>query len=107
MTWRTERRRRQIADKGRMMRLMRADQSQSVSVMAYAPPPQASQLADGVARAPFVAQIGADEVTAAAYMPKPRDRVEDGPKTYTLTDATPVYDGSTVCGWTLIAAGGN
>ncbi|MFW7268831.1 hypothetical protein ACMAUO_12785 [Gluconacetobacter sp. Hr-1-5] len=73
---------------------------------AYAPPPQASQLVDGVARSAFVAQITADETDAAGFIPQEGDSLADGARTYTLTDAAGVYDGPTLIGWTLIAAGG-
>jgi len=101
------RRRRQILRVGRSMVLSRADLSESVTVTGYAPPPQASQLAEGAGKAPFIAQITADETTRSGYVPRPRDELRDGLKTYTLTDASPVYDRATLCGWTLIASGGS
>lgn len=78
----------------------------TVTVMAYAPPPQASQLVEGVARAAFIAQITADETGGADFTPLKGDDLTDGPKTYTLTDASPIYDGATLIGWTLVSAGG-
>ncbi|WP_408870673.1 hypothetical protein [Asaia sp. HN010] len=101
------RRRRQILRAGRSMVLSRADLSESLTVTGYAPPPQAAQLAEGAGRAPFIAQITADETTRSGYTPRSGDQLRDGPKTYTLTDASPVYDRATLCGWTLIASGGS
>lgn len=105
MSYRTDRRRRQISTKGRQMVLSRAGGTASVTLMAYAPPAQSAQITNDMAQAPFVAQVMADALSGYG-MPAQDDRVQDGPKTYTLTDAQPVYDGPTVCGWTLIAAGG-
>lgn len=107
MSYRTERRRRQIMAKGRQMVLTARDDTSPVTLRAYAPPPQSSQLADGMPKAPFIAQTLADELNAANVTPKAQWHLKDGPKTYSLTDATPVYDGATICGWTLIAAGGD
>lgn len=104
MGWITQSRRRQIMAKGRQMVLSSGDIT--CQLQAYAPPPQASQLADGVARADFIAQIMADEVNAAGITPTQKMRLKDGPKTYVLTDASPVYDQGVVCGWTLVSAGG-
>lgn len=78
----------------------------SFSVMGFSSPPQASQLDAGVPVAAFIAQITADETGAKSFVPKKGDRIVDGPKTYTLTDASPVYDGETICGWALVSAGG-
>lgn len=101
------RRRRQILRAGRYMVLSRADLSESLTVLGYAPPPQAAQLDEGAGKAPFIAQITADETSRSGYRPRLRDTLRDGPKTYTLTDASPVYDRGTLCGWTLIASGGS
>lgn len=107
MGWITLSRRRQIHAKGRQMRLMTADQKTSVTVMGYAPPAQAAQIADATAQTAFIAQITNDELASSGYgSPGALDRLRDGARTYTLTDATAVYDGPTLCGWTLIAAGG-
>ncbi|MCP1271218.1 hypothetical protein [Acetobacter cerevisiae] len=105
MGQRTDRRRRQISRKGRPMVIRRSGQTAGVTVQAYAPPAQAAQIIDGMGSAAFLAQVMADALTAHGT-PAKDDTVQDGPKTYTLTDATPVYDGPTLCGWTLIAAGG-
>ncbi len=107
MGWITQSRRRQIMAKGRQMVITARDGSNPVTLRAYAPPPQSSQLADGMPKAPFIAQTLADELNVANVTPRAQCRLQDGPKTYTLTDATPVYDGATICGWTLIAAGGD
>ncbi|MFT8776266.1 MAG: hypothetical protein ABF893_06355 [Gluconacetobacter liquefaciens] len=107
MSWRADRRRRQIRAKGRSMTLSRPRNGGSVTLTAYAPPPQASQLSDGVARAAFIAQITADETGSAGFIPQEGDNLVDGSCTYTLTDAAGVYDGPTLIGWTLIAAGGS
>lgn len=107
MGWITQSRRRQIMAKGRQMVLTERDDSNPVTLRAYAPPPQSSQLADGMPKAAFIAQTLTDELNAANVTPRALCRLQDGPKTYTLTDATPVYDGATICGWTLIAAGGD
>lgn len=104
MGWITQARRRQLRAKGRQMVLLSGDVT--CPVRAYAPPPQASQITDGVAQAGFVAQIMADEANAAGITPAQKMRLRDGPRSYVLTDATPVYDGEVVCGWTLISAGG-
>ncbi|GBQ14743.1 hypothetical protein [Swaminathania salitolerans] len=101
------RRRRQILRTGRPIVLSRADLSASVTVTGYAPPPQASQLAEGVGKATLLAQITADETSRTGYEPRKGDNLRDGPKTYTLTDASPVFDRGTLCGWTLIASGGS
>ncbi|AXC25911.1 MULTISPECIES: hypothetical protein [Acetobacter] len=103
----TETRKRLLARSGRQMVLTARDGSNPVTLRAYAPPPQSSQLADGMPKAPFIAQTLADELSAANVTPKAQWHLTDGPKTYSLTDATPVYDGATICGWTLIAAGGD
>ena len=107
MGWITQSRRRQIMVKGRQMVLTARDGSNPVTLRAYAPPPQSSQLADGMPKAAFFAQTLADELNAVNVTPRAQFYLQDGPKTYTLTDATPVYDGATICGWTLIAAGGD
>ncbi|MDN7354341.1 hypothetical protein [Acetobacter senegalensis] len=107
MSYRTERRRRQISAKGRQMVLKTATGETSVTVQGYAPPAQVADIADAAAKTAFVCQITNDELAASSYgAPAPLDKLKDGPKSYTLTDATPVYDGPTLCGWTLIAAGG-
>ena len=100
------RRRRQILRAGRLMVLSRPRMDSSLSVTGYAPPPQASQLAEGVGKATLLVQITADETGRTGYVPTVRDQLRDGPKTYTLTDASPVFDRGTLCGWTLIASGG-
>lgn len=87
------------------MTIRRPGQSVGVAMQGYAPPAQASQIVNGMGLAPFVCQVMADALTAHGT-PAKDDTVQDGPKTYTLTDAAPVYDGPTLCGWTLIAAGG-
>lgn len=104
MGWITQARRRQISAKGRQMVL--SSNGTSVTLKAYSPPPQAAQLQDGVAKAAFVVEIMADEVNAQGLMPAADMEITDGPKFYTLTDAVPIYDGPTLCGWRLIAAGG-
>lgn len=104
MSYRTDRRRRQISTKGRQMVL--GSNGTSVTLKAYSPPPQATQLQDGVANATFVVEIMADEVNAKGLTPAADMEITDGPKFYTLTDAVPIYDGPTLCGWRLIAAGG-
>jgi len=101
------RRRRQIQRAGRVMVLSRVDLSASLTVQGYAPPPQVAQLAEGVGKAPLLAQITADETNRSGYTPRKGDQLRDGPKTYTLTDASPVYDRGTLCGWSLIASGGS
>ncbi|MBS1015197.1 hypothetical protein [Acetobacter persici] len=106
MGYRTERRRRQINAKGRPMQLMRPDKSASVTVTAYAPPPQAITLEDGVSVAPFAAQIAATDTAAASYTPARGDWLLDNGRRYTVTDAVPVYDGPALSGWSLIAKGG-
>lgn len=106
MSYRTERRRRLIRTKGRPMVLSHPRDGTSVPVIAYAPPPQAAQLVEGVGRAALIVQIAADETGAAGFTPIRGDRLVDGPKTYTLTDASPVYDGAVLAGWTLVSAGG-
>lgn len=88
------------------MLLMRADGKASVTVTAYAPPPSAVTLEDGISVAPFAAQITADETNAASYRPASGDILTDDARRYTLEDAVPVYDGPTLCGWSLIAKGG-
>lgn len=107
MGWITQSRCRQIRAKGRTMLLMRPTGKPSVSVMAYAPPPQAVAMETGAAVAPFVAQITNDELATTAYgVPRTNDILTDGNRRYALKDAQPVYDGSTICGWTLISSGG-
>ncbi|WP_122039318.1 hypothetical protein [Asaia bogorensis] len=100
------RRRRQILRAGRLMVLSRPRMEGSLSVTGYAPPPQASQLAEGVGKATVLVQITADETGRTGYEPRKGDTLRDGPKAYTLTDASPVFDRGTLCGWTLIASGG-
>ncbi|OUJ05358.1 hypothetical protein [Acetobacter malorum] len=107
MSYRTDRRRRQINRKGRPMQLLRPDESASITVMAYAPPPQAIVLEDSVSVAPFAVQITADETAAASYTPASGDWLRDGGRRYTVTDAVPVYDGSYLSGWSLSAKGGS
>lgn len=89
------------------MVLSRANLSESLTVTGYAPPPQAAQLAEGAGKAPLIAQITADETARSGYTPRSGDQLRYGPKTYTLTDVSPVYDRATLCGWTLIASGGS
>lgn len=100
------RRRRQIQRAGRPMVLSRPRMEGSLTVTGYAPPPQASQLAEGVGKAVLVVQIAADETNRTGYEPRKGDTLRDGTKTYTLTDASPVFDRGTLCGWTLVASGG-
>ena len=103
----TDSRRRQIQRKGRIMRLMTQDKSKSVSLMGYAPPPTAATIDATLPVQAFIAQILNDELSAAGYGPPLKgDRLFDGVREYTLTDASPVYDGADLCGWTLITAGG-
>lgn len=107
MGWVTTSRRRQISAKGRQMVLRRVDGNTSVTVQGYAPPAQSADIMDATVKASFICQITNDELASSGYgSPAAMDRLRDGPKLYTLTDATPVYDGPTLCGWTLIAAGG-
>lgn len=89
------------------MTLRRPAGGASVALTAYAPPPQAVTLDTGAAVAPFVAQTTNDELAASSYgVPRTDDILMDGPRRYALKDAQPVYDGSVLCGWTLIASGG-
>lgn len=88
------------------MILSRANLEQSLTVTGYAPPPQAAQLAEGAGKASFIAQLTADETGRSSYVPRQGDQLKDGAKTYTLTEASPVYDRGTLSGWTLIASGG-
>ena len=107
MGQRTDRRRRQIRKKGRLMTLSRPSGANSVTLMAYAAPPATAALESGVSVMPFVAETLNDELAAADYgQPRNADILTDGGRQYALTDATPVYDGSMLCGWKLIAAGG-
>lgn len=107
MGWITETRRRLIREQGRDMVLSRYGANNPVTVRAYGPPPQTASLTDeGLAIDPFIVQITDDETSAAGWTPIPRDSLTDGKRLYNLTDATPVYDKGVLCGWTLIAAGG-
>lgn len=104
-----DRRRRQLKAKGRPMLLSRADQSVSLTVQAFAPPPETGRVVDATAQQPFVAQILTDEIAAQSKLDRPRrgDRIVDNGRSYTLTDAAGVFEGPTLIGWTLIAAGGS
>ncbi|GAN61603.1 hypothetical protein ACI01nite_25040 [Acetobacter cibinongensis] len=104
MGWITTSRRRQIRTKGRQMILEHS--GIKVPLLAYAPPPTAADIQSGVAQASFVAEIQADEVQVAGITPAASMEIVDGSKFYTLTDAIPIYDRQTICGWRLIAAGG-
>lgn len=107
MGQRTDRRRRQIRKKGRLMTLSQVNGTNAVTLMAYAAPPTTATLESGVSVMPFVAETLNDELAAAGYgQPANADVLTDGGREYTLTDATAVYDGSEICGWKLIAAGG-
>lgn len=108
MGWISEMRRRLIMEHGRNMVLSRyGGNNPSVTVRAYGPPPQTATLGDyGLSIDPFIVQITNDETGAAGWKPAQRDTLMDGDRPYTLTDATPVYDKGVLCGWTLIAAGG-
>lgn len=102
----TQRRRRQIRAKGRPMTLESGD-GKTVSLTGYAPPPTIATIDGSVPRQSYVAQITNDELAAAGYTkPGNGDTLTDGPRRYTLTDASPVYDRGALCGWVLIAAGG-
>jgi len=102
----SESRRRQIRHKGRMMTLSRVN-GNPVSLIAYSAPPATAALEAGVSVMPFVAETLNDELAAAGYgQPRNADILTDGGRQYALTDATPVYDGSMLCGWKLFAAGG-
>ena len=106
MGYQTERRRRQIRHKGRVMTLSRVN-GNPIPLIAYAAPPATAALEVGVSIMPFAAETLNDELAAASYgVPRNGDILTDGNREYTLTDATPVYDGSMLCGWKLIAAGG-
>jgi hypothetical protein len=104
----TRRRIRQLNRKGRDMVLAHPGNTDSVTVRGYLPPPDAAQITSEVARVSIVVEIGIAELAAKPGFgdPKPTDKLRDGKRTYTLTDAVPVYDGDTLSGWTLIAAGG-
>lgn len=108
MGYQTDRRRRQIRHKGRTMTLSQGgSRGLTVDLIAYSAPPATAALEAGVSVMPFVAEITNDELAAVQFgRPKNGDRLVDGSRTYTLTDATAVYDGSTICGWKLFAAGG-
>ena len=112
MGYQADCRRRQIRKKGRMMTLSHASDGSlpapvPVTLIAYSAPPATAALEAGVSVMPFVAEILNDELQAAGYgRPHKDDRLVDGGRTYTLTDATAVYDGSTICGWKLFASGG-
>ena len=107
MSYRTDRRRSLIRRFGRQMMLSRPNGSASLSVLGYAPPPQSAQITADTPQASFICQITSDELRGSSYcIPLNADRLTDGDRTYTLTDATPVYDGPSIAGWTLIAAGG-
>ena len=107
MSYRADRRRRQIRSKGRPMRLVTANKIKSVELLGYAPPPTAATIDATLPTQSFIAQILNDELSAAGYGPPLKgDRLFDGVREYTLTDASPVYDGATLCGWALITAGG-
>ncbi|GEM16038.1 hypothetical protein [Gluconobacter oxydans] len=101
-----DRRRRQIRHKGRMMTISRVS-GEPVALIAYSAPPATAALEAGVSVMPFVAETLNDELAAAGYgRPANADILTDGGRQYALTDAAPVYDGSELCGWKLIAAGG-
>ncbi|MBS1057264.1 hypothetical protein NKW55_05030 [Gluconobacter kondonii] len=107
MGYQADCRRRQIRKKGRLMTLSRPSGANPVTLMAYAAPPATAALESGVSVMPFVAETLNDELAAADYgQPRNADILTDGGRQYALTDATPVYDGSMLCGWKLIAAGG-
>jgi len=107
MGYQADCRRRQIRKKGRMMTLSRPTGANPVTLMAYAAPPTTAALESGVSVMPFVAETLNDELAAAGYgQPRNADILTDGNREYTLTDAAAVYDGSDICGWKLIAAGG-
>lgn len=80
----------------------------STTVIAFLPPPTVATLDTAIAKQKnVVVEITNDELAAADYgQPCNGDRLTDGPKHYTLTDASPVFDRETLCGWVLIAAGG-
>ncbi|MBS1035389.1 hypothetical protein [Gluconobacter cerinus] len=108
MSWIADARRRQIRHKGRTMTLSQGgSRGLTVDLIAYSAPPATAALEAGVSVMPFVAEITNDELAAVQFgRPKNGDRLMDGGRTYTLTDETAVYDGSTICGWKLFAAGG-
>ena len=91
------------------MLLARATGGESLTVQAYAPPPETSRIVDARAQQPFIAQVTNDELELRPTFGRPRqgDRLTDGGRTYTLSDAAGVYEGQTLIGWTLIAAGGS
>ena len=105
-----DRRRRQIARKGRPMQLTRAPGATplSVTLQAYAQPPGDVILLDAVARAPLLAETTNDELSAAGYgRPSAMDKLMDGERSYTVSDAQAVYEGPTIIGWRIMAAGGS
>ncbi len=91
------------------MLLARAGGGDSLTVQAYAPPPETGRIVEATAQQPFIAQVTNDEIALRPAFGRPRskDRLTDGDRTYTLTDAAAVYEGATLIGWTLIAAGGS
>lgn len=99
-----EGRARLIARFGRPMVLRRPNGSASVPVQGYAPPAQVASAEDGAPLTQFICQTG--PLPSAFGVPQRLDKLIDGPKAYTLADATPVYEGAALIGWTLIAAGG-
>lgn len=108
MSYRTDRRRRQIAAKGRPLLLARADGSASVTVTGYAPPAGAARLDSAVPVTALIVQIGTDELATRPDIDRPRagDTLADGPALYSVTAANPVWDGDQLSGWTIIVDGG-
>lgn len=93
-----------IARFGRPMTLAHADRTASASITGYAPPADIAQTEDGSPRVQFICQTG--PLPSSYGTPRRTDKLTDGEKIYTLSDAVPVYEAATLIGWTLIAAGG-
>lgn len=81
----------------------------SLTVQGYAPPPQSGSLVDAEAQQPMLVQIGANELAAKPLFGRPHhgDKLNDGGRTYTITEASAVYEGPAVIGWALVAVGGS
>ncbi|UMM63100.1 hypothetical protein [Aristophania vespae] len=102
-----ERRRRQLQKKGRLFQLSRANKS-PFNVLGYGTPPTTVTLNNAAPSQLFLVQIGHAEIEQAPDYDHPRngDKLIDGPKKYTLTDASPIYKKDQLIGWVLIAKGG-
>jgi hypothetical protein len=106
-------RRRMIRARGRGMTLQRLVKGSSgierqVSLLGYPHGFEADQMAGDVRQGDQLVETLHDELQAVAWPDRPKapDKLLFDDRTWTLVDATPLYDGALCIGWRLWIRGG-